>query len=405
MKCQNCGSDVPEGAKFCVNCGTRLEPPAAPAQEPQPAYQPPVQEPQQPYQPPVQEPQQPYQPPYQQPYQPPYGAPGQMPPAQPPKKSKVGLIVGIVVGALLLVLIIVAVVLIVGKPSKPTAETSEPESVAEAVMPEEEEEGYTVPPEELEDNPITDVPNLEETELFNDADVLVKATGLEFDDYYYNVKVTVLNDSDKSVYVSDAGIIVNGYQMQHAYFSSTVAAGKSAKEELCLSLDELASCGIGTITDLTICLNVMDDESYEIIAEGDWVSMETSAKGVYEQEYDSAGTVIYEDDDFLVVGRSLYEGDYAPYVEFYVENNSDIEVYFSSVYDTVSINDLMCGDSLYANLAPHTRAVVQMYIYDMEDLDLASIDDITSMEFALQFRDTDSYDTLVETDPIELTFE
>ena len=106
MVCNNCGTELAEGAQFCATCGTPVVAPApqpeqaaAPQPEqaaaPQPeqaAYQPYGQAPQQPYgqQPYGQAPQQPYgQQPYgqapQQPYgQPPYGQAPQQPYGQPP---------------------------------------------------------------------------------------------------------------------------------------------------------------------------------------------------------------------------------------------------------------------------------------------------------------------------------
>ncbi|MCD8317184.1 MAG: YARHG domain-containing protein [Eggerthellaceae bacterium] len=33
MKCQNCGADIPEGSRFCVNCGARLTPQQTPSTE------------------------------------------------------------------------------------------------------------------------------------------------------------------------------------------------------------------------------------------------------------------------------------------------------------------------------------------------------------------------------------
>lgn len=63
--CMYCGSEIPDSAKFCTNCGAAL-PVEAPI--PQQPYQQPAQ---QPYEQPSQ--QQPYQqPPQQQPYQQPY---------------------------------------------------------------------------------------------------------------------------------------------------------------------------------------------------------------------------------------------------------------------------------------------------------------------------------------------
>ena len=72
--CTNCGSQIPDGARFCPACGS-----PAPVQPQAPAQQPPVQ--QQPFQQPAYE-----QAPYQQPA--PYpGDDHNVPPALPPAKK------------------------------------------------------------------------------------------------------------------------------------------------------------------------------------------------------------------------------------------------------------------------------------------------------------------------------
>lgn len=91
MYCNKCGTQVPDDATFCSNCGARLSEPAQqteyqPPQQPghqQPPYQQGYQ--QDGYQSPYQQGYQPggYQSPYQQGYQPGYQQPGYQPPYQP----------------------------------------------------------------------------------------------------------------------------------------------------------------------------------------------------------------------------------------------------------------------------------------------------------------------------------
>lgn len=130
MNCKNCNAPIPEGFRFCTNCGTPVEQPTV--QQPvneqpaQPVYAAPPVEPQQPeqpqqpaYQPPVQQQsyqQMPQQPVQQQGYYPPaqqnqFGAQGagqyqSVMTAQPPKKSK-GKTIGIIIGVVVVVLVII----------------------------------------------------------------------------------------------------------------------------------------------------------------------------------------------------------------------------------------------------------------------------------------------------------
>ena len=76
MFCKNCGQEIPEGVKFCGNCGTPVAV-QAPEPQPAPAQQPQYQAPQQQYQAAPQQQYQAPQPQYQQPQyqQPVYAAP------------------------------------------------------------------------------------------------------------------------------------------------------------------------------------------------------------------------------------------------------------------------------------------------------------------------------------------
>lgn len=123
--CSYCGAQIPDGTKFCPECGQKVE--AAPTEPAQPAYEAPQQTYTPPAQPSYEAPQQTYTPPAQS-YTPPaqtYAPPTQsgggsyVPPAAPPaapkqKKGggkKLGLIIGIAVAV---VAIVVALVLLLG---------------------------------------------------------------------------------------------------------------------------------------------------------------------------------------------------------------------------------------------------------------------------------------------------
>ena len=76
MFCKNCGANIPDGSRFCPECGTSFEAEQAANAEPQyqePSYQ----------QPQYQQPVEPVQPQYAQPVQPVYAQPEQQPYQQP----------------------------------------------------------------------------------------------------------------------------------------------------------------------------------------------------------------------------------------------------------------------------------------------------------------------------------
>ena len=178
MNCSHCNAPLDEDARFCPNCGTRVELPSqqpsetpsyvqpATATDPQsfaqapqqPAYvsQPYAQAPQQPYAPYAQN-QQPYygqpqaqQAGYTQPYGQPYGQPGYAQQPYPPQKKKHSPLPWILGGVALLIGIGVLVYFlffhnggIVGGSNKSAAKLSDPQQIAEQVIRAKIETDYT----------------------------------------------------------------------------------------------------------------------------------------------------------------------------------------------------------------------------------------------------------------------
>lgn len=400
MKCQHCGAEIADNAAFCVQCGAKVAQDHPQSAQPQDYYQtasnptPNYQDPANSYQP------QGGQPYPNSPYQPtnPYGQP-------PQKKGKTGLIIGIIVAVVLVVLGVVAIALIVGgssnAPEEAVVSTTEETSVVE------ETEEPTVSKEEEPEKTSNGSFTITETTLFDASGVKAVATGVSEDDYYGPViDVTVTNDSDKSVYVSSEYVVVNGYTLNDAYFSETIAAGKSANGSLHFDQEELKLCGIDTIMEIRVVLSVMDDESYDMIAEGELVTMETSLKGTTEQKYDDSGVEVCNQDGIRVVGKELYEEEYYDgSLLLYVENNTDQFLTVTTAYDSVSINGVMADEAFYADMAPNSRAIVKMYFMDLEGIGLSSPADIEEMELVVEAYDGTTYEDVMETDPITLTFE
>lgn len=397
MKCQHCGAEIADNAAFCVHCGAKVAQDHPQPAQPQDYYQtasnptPNYQDPANNYQP------QSGQPYPNSPYQPvnPYGQP-------PQKKGKTGLIIGVIVAVVLVVLGIVAIALIAGgsskAPQEAVASTTEEVSVAEEEPTITKEE-----PEETAGGSFT----ITETTLLDASGVKATATGVSEDEFYGPaIDVTVTNDSDKSVYVTSEYVVVNGYTLKDAYFSETIAAGKTANGVLQLDQEELDLCGIDTIMEIRVVLNAMDDETYDTVAEGELVTMETSLKGTTEQKYDDSGVEVCNQDGIRVVGKELYEEEYYDgSLLLYVENNTDEFMTISTLYDSVSINGVMADESFYADMAPNSRAIVKMYFMDLEGIGISSPADINEMELVVQAYDPDTYETVIETDPITLTFE
>lgn len=244
---------------------------------------------------------------------------------------------------------------------------------------------------------------LAETEVYNKDGIVVTATKIEDDLFGPTITFSISNDSTKNVIVTTRSLSVNGYMMAASGLYSDVAAGKKAKESMILMSSELDQAGIDTVADIGFYINVSDSESYMDIDTSDLIKLSTSASGSFEQAIDDSGDVVYDSNNVRVVCQGLkqdliWDGT----VVFFMENDGTQPV---TIYaENVSVNGYMVDVSLYSDLRPATRSISGMYILDLTDLEIESIDGIESIEFTLRIVNADNWNEIDTTAPIVLEF-
>lgn len=252
-------------------------------------------------------------------------------------------------------------------------------------------------------NPSVDV-TLAETEVYNKDGIVITATKIEDDLFGPTVTFAITNDSSKNIVVTTRSLSVNGYMMEASALYSDVAAGKKAKESMILMASELEQAGIDTVADIEFYINISDSETYMDIESSDLIKLSTSASGSFEQAVNDSGDVVYDSNGVRVVCQGLkqdliWDGT----VVFFMENNGTQPV---TVYaENVSVNGYMVDVSLYSDLRPATRSISGMYILDLTDLEIESIDGIENIEFTLRIVNADNWNELDTTAPIILEFE
>lgn len=244
---------------------------------------------------------------------------------------------------------------------------------------------------------------LVETEVYNKDGIVVTATKIEDDLFGPTVTFSISNDSSKNVIVTTRSLSVNGYMMEASGLYSEVASGKKAMESLILMSAELDQAGIDTVADIEFYINISDSETYMDIETSDLVKLSTSASGSLEQVINDSGDTVYDSNNIRVVCQGLkqdmiWDGT----VVFFMENNGAQPV---TVYaENVSVNGYMVDVSLYTDLRPSTRSISGMYILDLTDLEIESIDGIESIEFTLRIINSDNWNEIDTTNPIVLDF-
>ena len=182
-----------------------------------------------------------------------------------------------------LICVFLAIVMLLGLTAcgKDKTETTEPEKAdmtatetvddVTDVTEETEETDVQESTESSEELPEFDQSAVIETTVILDQDsIKVTATALEYDDYSANLKLSLENNSDKTLTFSTntlgfSGNSINGFMIPDGYFNSEIAPGKKANETVTFSYDYLQLFGINEIADIVLGIRVTDEDYNETI--------------------------------------------------------------------------------------------------------------------------------------------
>lgn len=182
-----------------------------------------------------------------------------------------------------LICVLLAIVMLLGLTAcgKSKTETAEPEKAdmtatetvddVTDVTEETEETDVQESTESSEELPEFDQSAVIETTVILDQDsIKVTATALEYDDYSANLKLSLENNSDKTLTFSTntlgfSGNSINGFMIPDGYFNSEIAPGKKANETVTFSYDYLQLFGINEIADIVLGIRVTDEDYNETI--------------------------------------------------------------------------------------------------------------------------------------------
>ena len=250
--------------------------------------------------------------------------------------------------------------------------------------------------------PATDEITIAETVLYDANDIKVTATGYTDGWMGPEVKILVENNSTKNILITTTDVSVNGYMMPYASLYAEVAAGKKANESLAIMSSELDQSGIDTVAELQFYIQLQDPDTWDTVDTSDLLTLTTSA-APYEQPVDDSGDVLYDSNGIRIICKGLkqdiiWDGT----VVFYMENNSgkDISVYA----ENVSVNGFMQDVGLWSDLRDGTKLIDGMSMIDLSDLEIESIDQIEEIEFNLRVVDENTWEEIVTTDVLTLTF-
>ena len=211
------------------------------------------------------------------------------------------------------------------------------------------------------------------------------------------IKVLLENETDKDVMVGCNALIVNDY-MINDLFASDVAAGKKSNETIYLSSSELKAAGIDTVGRIEIYFHVYDSDSFDNIFDSDCVTIETSAIDSIDMTANDEGTELYNDGGIRIIGKTVDENSFwGTAILLYIENQSGNNVGIS--VDDLSINGFMFTPYFSTTVYDGKKCIDDITIMSSE-LEENGIESIDEVELKFRIYNSDSYETIAESDPI-----
>lgn len=257
---------------------------------------------------------------------------------------------------------------------------------------------------------------IEETDLYNENDVRVTATGLSYSDSAVTIELTIENNSDKNLSFIAGSLgyscnSVNGFMVDDGYLNCDVNAGKKANDTIRISYDALRIYGISAIADMEIGIDICDEE-YNHIYTGPR-QIRTSIADTYEYKETGyqesltnelfqkaygyslpffAADVLYEQNGVRVISEALAVKGDETVLFLEVENSSGETVNLSS--SDIAVNGLSVSSSTWSTetINPAKRRVMEIdltSVFDANYWPVYGIEEVGLVKLALTQKDVD----------------
>lgn len=239
---------------------------------------------------------------------------------------------------------------------------------------------------------------IEEQTLVDRDGIIITATKLDTSWLGPEMQVRIENNSDTGITVQARKTSVNRFMLEPV-FSCDVAAGKKATDTLTFSAEELEIRNIETIIEIELSFHVFDAETWDAIFDTEMVVVETSAAETHTQEYDTSGEVLLDQDGIKIIYQGMSENLFGPTVDLFIENNTETGITIQA-RDT-SVNGFMIEPTFSVDLMPGKKAVDDLSFFD-SDFEENNIETVTDIELRFHIFEIDSWDTILDTEPIQI---
>ena len=244
---------------------------------------------------------------------------------------------------------------------------------------------------------------IDEQVLFSWNDVTITAKEYITDSIWGNgIKVLIENNSEQDLGIGCNAVIVNNYMITDL-FSSTIAAGKKANETIYLMSSDLEAAGIENVGQIELYFHVFDSNSYITLYDAEVVTLKTSAYDSMDITPNDMGMELYNANGIKIVGKYVEEDTFwGSAVLLYIENTTNQNIVVSC--EDMSINGFMVSPMFYSEVFSEKMAMSTITIFqsDLEENGINSVEDI---EVKFHIYNSDTYQTIAQTDAISFTAE
>lgn len=244
---------------------------------------------------------------------------------------------------------------------------------------------------------------IEETVILDESGIKVTAKGISYDTMMGpSLQLLIENNSGKDLTFQCRDTSING-NMVEPMFSVDVVNGKKANDTITFMDSDLEKYGIETIADITFSLNIMDSSSWEDYIVTPQIQLKTSAFDTYEYTYDNSGQVVYNENGIEVVVKGLATDSslLGPGIVVYIANNSNQDITVQA--RDISVNGFMIDGIFSQDVVVGKHALSEVTFLE-SDLEQNGITNIENAELAFHIFDQESWDTIVDTDVVKITF-
>lgn len=249
-----------------------------------------------------------------------------------------------------------------------------------------------------------DTVSVSEQVILEQDNIVITLKSLSFDGWFGpELKVLVENKSDRSITIQTRNSSVNGV-MVDTMFSTSVEPGKKSNDGIILSASDLEQAGITTLKDIEFLFHAFDSGTWDTIFDSEIIAISTSADAGFTQEYNDAGTLLYEEGGLRVViqskddTKSFWGAEISVYAENLTANDIIIQLRDTSV-NGFMIDPMFSCDVLSGKRAYDSITFLESYLTEND------IDRIDEMEFSLHIFESKNWNTIKDTEKLTVTFD